>query len=212
MTFVRVLVLGGTGRVGQLIVVGALDRGHDVTVLARTPDRAARLGPRVRIVPGDVLDASRLQRALEGQDAVVFAVGAGNVRKTTLFSHATALLIAAMERGGPRRLVVITGVGAGETRGHGGALYDRVLYPLFTKGIYEDKDRQEALIRQSSLDWTLVRPASFRSNVPTGDLQAATDVHGVVLRRIAPVEVARFVLDELESRRFLRQAPFIGHP
>ena len=92
----KVLVLGGTGRVGQLIVAGALERGHDVTVLARNPQEAARLGPPIRIMPGDVLDAAALDRALEGQDAVVFAVGAGNVRKTTLFSQSTALLIAAM--------------------------------------------------------------------------------------------------------------------
>jgi NAD(P)H-binding len=60
----------------------------------------------------------------------------------------------------------VTGVGAGETKGHGGFVYDRILYPLFTKGIYADKDKQEDLVRQSQTDWTLVRPAPFRSRTP----------------------------------------------
>lgn len=207
----RILVPGGTGRVGQLIVSEALARGHEPTVLARDGGRAARLDPRAREIQGSVLDAEVVAGALRNQDAVAYAIGAGNVRRTTLFSTSTAILIEAMERSGPRRLVAITGVGAGETKGHGGFLYDRILYPLFTRGVYEDKDRQEQMIRASALEWTLVRPAPFRSDVPAGPLQVVSDVGSVVLRRIAPLEVARFVVEELETGRYIRQAPFIGH-
>lgn len=206
------LVLGGTGRVGRLIVADLVRRGHPVTLLARDPRKAAAGSP-ARVVEGDALDAAAVDRAVAGQDAIVYALGPDAPGHTTLFSDSTQILLPAMARHGVRRLVAITGVGAGETKGHGGFLYDRILYPLFTRRIYDDKDRQEELIRDSTLDWTIVRPAPFRERRRARcPLQAAVDVRGVTLRSIAPAEVAVFVVDELESGRYLRQAPFIGHP
>jgi putative NADH-flavin reductase len=208
----RVLVLGGTGRVGRLLVADLARRGHVATVLARDP-RKAPSGSPARIVEGDALDAAAVDRAVAGQDAVVYALGPNGPGHTTLFSISTQILVAAMARYGVRRLVAITGVGAGETKGHGGFLYDRILYPLFTRKIYDDKDRQEALIRDTALQWTIVRPAAFRERRRgRGPLRAAVDLRGVTFRSIAPVEVASFVVDELETGRYMRQAPFIGHP
>jgi putative NADH-flavin reductase len=208
----RILVLGGSGSVGQLIVSDAVRRGHTVTVLARDP---AKMPPTngVQIVPGNALDESAVAPAVAGQDAVVYSLGPDGTGRTTLFSDSTRILLAAMKRAHVSRLVVITGVGAGDTKGHGGFLYDRIFYPLFTRHIYEDKDRQEALIRDSATDWTIVRPAPFRERrQPRGAFQAATDLRGVTLRSIRRAEVATFVVDEIESGRYLKQSPFIGHP
>ena len=208
----RLLVLGGTGSVGQLIVSDAVHRGHMVAVLARNP---ARMPPTsgVHVVQGNALDDSAVTRAVIEQDAVIYTLGPNGTGRTTLFSDSTRILLAAMAREHVSRLVAITGVGAGDTKGHGGFLYDRVFYPLFTRQIYEDKDRQEALIRSSAAQWTIVRPAAFRERrQPRGPLQAATDLEGVTLRSIKRSEVATFVLDEVERGRYLRQSPFIGHP
>ena len=92
---------------------------------------------------------------------VVFALGVDATGPTSLFSDATKILITAMQAAGVRRLVAITGIGAGETRGHGGLIYDWIIFPLFTRHRYADKDRQEALIEASGLDWVIVRPAPF---------------------------------------------------
>jgi putative NADH-flavin reductase len=207
----RILVLGATGSVGRLVLREALDRRHQVTALVRSPQKLGELASRIRVVQGDALDASAVETAVAGQDAVVYALGAGNVRHTTLFSHSTRVLLDAMNRHSVRRLISVTGVGAGETKGHGGFLYDRILYPLFTKGIYADKDAQESLIRESQTDWTLVRPAPFRKHTRAGPLRAVTDVDDITLRRISRGEVARFLVDELDHNRYLRQPVFIGH-
>ena len=116
-----------------------------------------------------------------------------------------------MERSKVKRLVCITGVGAGETKGHGGFLYDRILFPLITKRVYEDKDAQEGLVQKSALDWVLVRPAMFREGTVSGKLMAVTDVRGVTLTRVSRAEVAAFLLDQLTGDRYLRKAVFIGH-
>lgn len=207
----RLLVLGATGRVGRIAVALALDRRHQVTVLVRLPEKLGTVATLVKVVPGDALDANAVASAVAGQDAVFYVLGAGNVRSTTLFSESTRILLDQMQRQQVRRLICVTGVGAGETKGHGGLLYDRILYPLFTKGIYADKDRQETLIRQSDTDWTIVRPAPFRKRTPPGPLLAETRVADIVLRKISPQEVAAFLLDELEQGRYMRQAVFIGH-
>jgi putative NADH-flavin reductase len=207
----NLLVFGATGSVGRLVVEEALARGHIVSVLVRRPERLGSVAGRVKTVAGDALDRDAVSRALDAQDVVLYVLGAGNVRRTTLFSDSTKILLEAMTGRGVRRLICVTGVGAGETRGHGGFLYDRILYPLFTKGIYADKDVQEGLIRQSGLEWTIVRPASFRARTPSGPLRAVTSVEGVTLRKVSRLEVARFLLDEAEQNRFVRQAVFIGH-
>jgi putative NADH-flavin reductase len=208
----RVLVLGATGSVGRLIAEEALSRGHEVGALVRTPGKLDDLAGRVGIIRGSALDSDAVSRAVEGREAVFYALGAGNVRQTTLFSESTRLLLMAMERHRVGRLICLTGVGAGDTKGHGGFLYDRILYPLFTRGLYRDKDAQERLIRQSGVDWTIVRPAVFRGQTPRGPLQAVVEVEGVTLRGISRKEIAEFVLDALEQHRFVRQAVFIGHP
>jgi putative NADH-flavin reductase len=207
----RLLVLGATGRVGRLVVAEALKRRYEVSALVRTPEKLDHVADNVRVVRGDALDPSAVAAAVTNQDAVLYVLGAGNVRRTSLFSDSTRLLLDQMQRQGGRRLISVTGVGAGETRGHGGFLYDRILYPLFTKGIYADKDRQEALIRQSATDWTIVRPAPFCRRTPPGPLRIETRVRDLVLRKISPQEVATFMVDELEQGRFIRQAVFIGH-
>jgi putative NADH-flavin reductase len=205
----NVLVLGATGSVGRLVVEEALTRGHRVTALVRSPTVA--LPNRVRVEQGDALDPAAVSRAVAGQDAVIYVLGAGNVRRTTLFSESTRILLKAMADQKVHRLICVTGVGAGETKGHGGFLYDRIFFPLFTKHIYADKDVQEALIRESGLDWTLVRPAGFRARTPPGPLRVVVDAEGVTLTRISRPEVARFLVDELEQGRYVRQSVFIGH-
>jgi putative NADH-flavin reductase len=208
----KVLVLGAAGRSGRQIVEQGIAKGHEITALIRDQAQSRLFPNQVHTVTGDALDGNAVERAVAGQDAVIYALGSKKSGETTFFSDTTQLLLRAMQAQRVRRLVCITGVGAGESKGHGGFVYDRLIFPLFTRKIYEDKDRQEDLIRSSSLDWIIVRPAVFRDGPVKGELQAVTDVRSVTLRRIAPQEVASFVLEQLDNDRFLRKAPFIGHP
>jgi len=163
---------------------------------------------RVHVVKGDALDKDAVERTVRGQEA---AIGVRTLGRTTLFSESTRILIEALERNKPKRLVCITGVGAGDTKGHGGFLYDRILLPLITKRVYEDKDAQEALIQQSSLDWIIVRPAMFREGSASRNHEVVTDLRGVTLTRISRAEVGAFVMDQLTDSQYLRKAVFIGH-
>ncbi|MGH9680707.1 MAG: NAD(P)-dependent oxidoreductase [Candidatus Acidiferrales bacterium] len=208
----KLLLLGATGSLGRHLAAQALSRGYEVTALVRNPLKLPVSDPHPRLIVGDALNPATLNEAVQGQDAVIFSLGRPDHRKpTTLFSDATRILIRAMETHGVRRLVCVTGIGAGDSKGHGGFLYDRIVLPLITRETYIDKDLQEELIRASSLDWVIVRPESFTNGPLHGNLRAVTDLRGVTIRSISRADAAAFVLDQLAGSRYLRQSPLIGY-
>jgi uncharacterized protein YbjT (DUF2867 family) len=205
----KILVLGATGGTGRLIIREALARGHEVTALVRSPGKAADLG--ARLIAGSVTDGAALREAVRGQDAVVSSLGTAlsPFREVTLLSAATRALVAAMKAEHVARLVAITGIGAGDSRGHGGFLYDRLILPLLLRNVYADKDRQEAIVRDSGLDWVLVRPSMLNDKPARGAVRALTDLSGFHGGTIARADVASFVLDQASDRTWLHRAPLI---
>lgn len=208
----KLLILGASGGVGRLAVAEALAAGHSVTAQSRNAARLAALPEAVRRIVADPSDPEALIPAVDGQDAVLYALGMRGFGETRLFSETTRALIDAMQRCAVPRLVAITGVGAGETRGHGGWLYDRLVFPLFTARRYADKNRQEALIAASGLDWTVLRPAPFAARAPATPLEVhETVTPGLVLTAITRAETARLAVGLLADPSSLRKHLFAGH-
>lgn len=207
----RLFVLGASGGVGSRLLEQAVARGHQITAQTRSAAKLTAF-PGIRIAVGAPNSGAFLREHVAGHDAVVMCLGIDRSGKTTLFSETTKAVVDVMKAVGVRRLVAVTGVGAGDSRGHGGWFYNRIIYPLFTRNRYIDKNRQEAIIEHSDLDWTIVRPAPYAANVGHGPLQVHTVIpESLQLRSITRAEVAGFILDSLEDARFVRQKPFIGH-
>ena len=207
----KILVLGATGGTGRSIVTQALALGHDVAALVRSPEKAGGLKGATLIV-GDARNETALRQALKGRNAVVSALGtpASPVREVTFLSTATRVLVGAMKAEDVSRLVCITGLGAGDSVGHGGFLFDNVIFPLLLRKVYADKNRQEAIVRDSGLDWTLVRPAILNDKPGRGAIRALTDLSGFHGGAIAREDVARFVLEQLSGDTWLRRSPLIA--
>ena len=203
----KVLVIGGTRGIGREVVAAAHVAGHELTLLARNAERISLPVTGVRVVVGDAGDADDIERAVAGQDAVVWTVGVGPTRRPVhLFSRSTRFLLAAMARHGVRRLMCVTGIGAGDSRCHGGFLYDRIVQPLFLRTVYEDKDRQEALLRGGDVDWTIVRPGTLTSGPATGLVRVLTDLQGVTAGKVSRADVAAFIVENLETGEYRRTA------
>lgn len=204
----KILVLGATGGTGRLIVSDATAKGYSVVALVRS---TAGVGlPGAESIEGNVRDESTFQRALNGCDAVVSALGTGmGFRKVSLLTEATRALVPAMTRSGVRRLVCVSALGVGDSRGHGGFVFDRIFQPLLLSQAYTDKGGQEAAIRASSLDWVIVRPAMLTDDPARGSVRAVTDLAGINGGKIARSDVSRFVLDQLKSETWLRRTPVI---
>ena len=208
----KILIVGATRGIGRQVLEQALAAGHAVTALVREARRLDAQHERLKVVQGDILDANSVALAMAGQEAVCCSLG---VRlpwpRVTVFSEGTRNLLAAMKQAGVKRLVCVTGIGAGDSRGHGGFFYDAVFYPLVTRGIYVDKDRQEALIRASDAEWIIVRPGFLTNGPLTGRYRALTDLTGVTAGWISRADVAYFILQELVAPTHARQTPLLTY-
>src|SRR5262249_57193703 len=100
-------------------------------------------------------------RALTGVDVVIQSLGVSPgpeiiLKSTRFFSKATRVLVSAMEEAQVKRLICVTGFGAGDSRGRGGVLYSAAVHLLVGR-VYDDKDVQERMVRRSKLQWGVVR-------------------------------------------------------
>jgi uncharacterized protein YbjT (DUF2867 family) len=205
----KVLVLGATGGTGRLIVRDALAKGHQVVTLVRSTKDIDL--PGAKLIQGDARDEETLRRALDGSDAVVSALGTGaGFSEVSLLTDATRALVNAMKHTGVRRLVCISALGVGDSKGHGGFVFDRLFQPLLLSHAYKDKERQEATIRASSHDWVIVRPARLTDDPPRGSVRALTDLTGFNGGKIARADVAKFVVEQLTTDTWLRRTPVIA--
>lgn len=207
----KILVLGATGGTGKLIVNRAIALGYDVTALVRSAEKGRELvGAKLAI--GDARDEAALRKALQGQDAVISALGTppSPFKEVTLLSRATRALVSAMKAEQVSRLVAISGIGAGDSVGHGGLLFDRLIYPLLLRNVYADKNRQEAIIRDSGLNWVLVRPAVLNDKPGRGLPRALEDLSAFHGGTISRDDVASFVLDQVGSDTWLHRSPLIS--
>jgi uncharacterized protein YbjT (DUF2867 family) len=206
----KVLVLGATGGTGRLIVHDALEKGHSVVALVRSKARTPDF-PGADLIEGDACDEGALMRALKGCDAVVSSLGTGvsPFSEVSVLTEATRALLPAMARSGVRRLICISALGVGDSRGHGGFVFDRLFQPLLLRHAYKDKGRQEAAIRASSLDWVIVRPAMLTNDPARGSVRAIVDLAGVNGGKVARADVAQFVVEQLAKDTWLKQTPVL---
>lgn len=211
----RIAVIGATLGVGLALTNQARAAGHAVTAVGRSiePSVAGDL----IAVRGSVEDPEVARRAVEGADAVAWCAGGHGfgpafLRRVEWVSRGTAVLIEAMRREGVRRLAVVTGVGAGDSRGHGGFAFDRLLLPLAVGALYADKDRQEALVRASGLDWTIVRPGFLDDEPPRRRYRVHESLDGVVAGPISRSDVADCLLRCLAGGEWLGRTILVTDP
>jgi len=208
----KLLIIGASRGIGLDLLEQALSAGHEVTALVRNPQSLAVSHENLRVVKGDILDKGSIEKALTGQDAVCVTIGIKVTRKpVSIFSKGTKAVVEAMKNSSCRRLICVTGIGAGDSRGHGGFLYDHLFLPLFLRTIYEDKDRQEKIVRESGLDWVIVRPGFLTNGPRTGKYRVLTDLKGVKAGKISRQDVADFILREATELKYKGQTPLLTY-
>lgn len=208
------LVIGASRGTGRLVTSALLDRGHQVTALARSAG-THDADPRARVVAADVLDPAALAAAVAGHEAVVVTLGISDnpllVRlgrptgtPPDIRSRGTAAVVAAMQAGGVRRLVVQTTYGLGETAA-GLDRVNRLVFALLLKPQIEDSARQEEVVRASNLDWTLVRPVNL-TDVRTDSPAHVDPGHGNVGMKVSRHQVARVIAEAVDDPGTRHQA------
>lgn len=203
----RITIFGSTGKTGLELCKQAHAKGYQVTAYARSVARLGDLAERVRVVQGELNDAAAIGRAVEGADAVVSALGTVDRKPNTVLSAATRRIIEAMQAQGIARLVAITSLGCGASRDQVDSLIMRLLINTLAKEIWADKDRQEDVIRNSLLDYLIVRPGGLTDNPARGHWTVLREGERHKGRQMIPrADVAAFILEKLEAGDLGREA------
>ncbi len=205
----KVLVIGAGGKSGQQVVEKALAAGHTVTAFVHdAADYPAPAG--VRVIAGDATDAATVAKAVAGQDAVVDAIGGHTpYLKTELERNTAQAVVAAMRQHGVRRLVVISVLGAGDSKAQGTFLYEYLMVPTFLRGAVPDKEAMEAEVRRSALDFVLVRPPLLTDDPATGEVHVVTGENKA--HKITRADLAQFIVDQLTQDTHLGQAVTVAN-
>lgn len=205
----QLMVVGATGPLGRAVVDSALGRGHNVKALVRNP-QSATLPDTVQTVQGDVLDPASLEPGARGCGAVVCVLGTPSPRTaTTLLETGTANLVMVMKQVPVPRPVCVTLLGIGDSRSNTALLYRHIILRVLAPMV-PDKEKQERVVRESGLDWVLVRPPTI---VGVGPWRAARVIREDERGRVGLVSrnaLADLLVQSAESDTYLRQAIAVG--
>jgi uncharacterized protein YbjT (DUF2867 family) len=208
----KLAIYGATGLTGGLVLSQALEQGHEVTALVRDPSRVSLRHPRLTVLGGSAIAPDDVERCVRGADVVIHCLGIGGKgdgQPTTLISDSVKAALAAMAKHGVARIVCMSNVGAG---GSGTWFANRIVIPLFLRWllpILEDKDRMEAALRASSVEWVSVRLPNIVEG-PEKPIRVSSDGRGIGLS-ITAASTGRFLLARATGTDFLGATPSISN-
>ncbi|MCA9989411.1 MAG: SDR family oxidoreductase [Ardenticatenaceae bacterium] len=204
----KIAIFGATGGTGREIVQQALAQGHELKALVRNPAGFTIAHPALTIVPGNVLEPAPVAETVSGSDAVIITLGNTANNPDYIVSEGTKQVLAAMEAQKVRRLIVITSIGVGESKDQVPLAFKMLMKSVLRKPM-EDKERQEALVKASGLDWIIVRPGGLTDGPATGSYQSGLDPK-LKAGQVSRADVAAFTLQQLTDDTYLHKAPAIS--
>lgn len=208
----KLAVFGASGRTGKPFVQQALDAGHEVRALVRTPGKLGLTHPKLTLIQGDAKDAAKIEETIRGADVVVSALGPVKGEAKDFMTVAAQHLVTAMKRAGVRRLITLTGAGVDQP-GDAPKLVNHVIkfaLKTLSPDVLKDSEGHVRTITTSDLDWTVVRVPMLTDGPSAGSVKVGMVGVGTG-PRISRVDVATFLLRQVESGAHLRQAPVISH-
>ena len=204
----RILVMGASKGIGLETVKKAINSRHLVRAFARSANDISLDHPELEKFRGNALDHDDVCAALNDVDVVVQTLGVGLKElfaPVSLFSEATKLLLPAMKSSGVKRLICITGFGAGDSSQSISA-FQRLPFDAVFGRAYADKTLQEQLIKSSDLDWTIIRPGVLTGKFCAGNYQAYDQLKDWRNGIIARSDVADFCIKQMTNTASFQKA------
>lgn len=207
-----IALFGGSGLTGQQFLQQALAAGYRVRALARDPQKIPQRSPQLEVVPGDVLDAAAVARTLEGADVVVSLFGQVKGSPKDLQTRGTANIVAAMQQVGLRRIISLSGGGLPYAADRP-KLADKLikgLMRLMVPHVLTDAQGHADVLRQSGLDWEIVRGPRLTTEPARGQYRVGW-VGVDASTRIGRADLAHFILQQVEAEGFVHKMPFVSY-
>lgn len=207
----KVLIIGASKGVGLETTRQAVAAGHEVRAMARSAEAMPLTSLKLEKVNGDALVAAHVRAALTGVDAVIMTIGIGLgelARPIHLFSEATRVALSGMQDQSIRRLICVTGFGAGDSEQSIHCI-QRVPFQLVFGRAYDDKTRQEQMIRSSGVDWTIVRPGVLTPGPRSGRYKVLRERSQWRNGLISRSNLADFLVRQLDDRSCIGAEPVL---
>jgi putative NADH-flavin reductase len=210
-----ILLLGATGRTGKWLLARSLEQGYTVHVLVRDKSKLQVHSPRLHVFEGVPTDAPALRTALQGCNAVINALNISRYSdfpwsklRTPLYllSDTMKLLAELCKELSVTRIIIISAWGVGDTRSHIPTWFRWFIDNSNIGPAYTDHERQEKILMQSGLEWTIVRPVGLTNNTKEKKVRTSVNNESKPSLTISRKGLAGFMITELEKREFLRQA------
>ena len=208
----KLAIFGGTGRTGQHLIQQALEVGHSVTALARTPSKLNIQHSNLQLVQGDAQDAACVAETIAGADAVISVLGPTDNQPDYRISRGTQHILEAMRQHNVRRLIISTGAGVPDPNDEP-KLVNRLislLLGIVSKHVLADMTQVVELVRASDLDWMIVRVPMLTDDPKTGKVRVGWVGKGTG-SRLSRADLAAFMLLQLADTTYIRQAPMISN-
>ncbi|MDQ2906827.1 MAG: SDR family oxidoreductase [Chloroflexota bacterium] len=207
----RLAIFGASGRTGKPLVEQSLAAGHDIVALVRTPAKMTIQDPRLTVVQGDAMKAADVEKVVQGADAVLIALGHSKDSPRDMQTLATQHIVAAMEKYGVKRIVGLTGAGVDAPQDKPKLMNHVIKIALKTMSgdVLKDSERYIGVIRNSGLDWVIVRGPMLNEGPHTGKYRVGW-VGVNTSARISRADVADFMLKQATDTTYLHQLPMIS--
>jgi putative NADH-flavin reductase len=206
----KVLIFGASGATGRHLVVQALLQGHEVTAFVRNISKLNIDHSCLKIIAGNVTDFHLINSIMQGQDAVVSALGAQSPFKyDQTIVDGVQNIVRAMENNGVQRFIYLSFAGVKKSRHQAGFVIKHIA-PLLLKTEIKGHQQREKLIQQTRLLWTIVRPATLTNGKKLLQYRAGENIisNGFVVS-ISRADVASFMLQQLNDNLYLHQSPLL---
>lgn len=204
----HIAIIGASGGVGKQVVEQALEQGHTVRAFARNPGKIETEHDQLEKIQGDAQQLEAVESAIEGVDAVICTLGAPSSNKNKPRTHGTRNLVRAMKNQGIKRIICVSSIGVAESRVMLPFFVRYIVMGIMLKSAMDDHATQEIAVKNSDLDWTIVRPGQLTDDPLTGNYKYGFLYNDktVNLNPIARADVADFILKQLEEDLYVHQA------
>ena len=210
----KIAVFGASGRTGNLFTALALKNGYEVKALVRQPSRLGLQHSNLEVIQGDTSDPEKVEKTIEGTDAVIDLIGPSKGSSLDLQSTTTQHIIDAMQLCNVKRLIILGSLPFGILDPHDKPTFMNRFMLFMAKNLMgamvEDARRHVDLIKQSKLDWTIVRAPALEDQPSSGKYRVGT-LDGQTGKSINRSDVAAFILEVLKSEAYIGQMPLLSN-
>ena len=209
----HILLIGASSGIGLETLKLGLKAGHEIRAFSRSADKIKIINSNLEKIKGDALIEDNINKAITDVDVVIQTLGIPlNIKMLTgpitLFSKATEILLSAMKKTGVKRIISVTGFGAGDSYASISPL-QKIGFELIFGRAYHDKSKQEKMIKQSDRDWVIVRPGVLTNSRVNKNYKVLINPNewrnGIISRR----NVAEFLIQQVSEDKFLKKSPVL---